>query len=172
MDEFAKGLLNLVGVLLGALCTYGGFRIQGRLQEQARKKSLLAEKLERAYELCQLVYEGHRHEINNARINIPHDVDRFKKSRKHPGNEMSELRMLIKSYARDLDTDLESLGEKHGHLKLSFLDIDDRVIEMKGLSGTELETIYETWREDLVLLGDASSELKVNIADKLNELVK
>jgi len=172
MSEIVTGVFGLFGVILGAACTYLAGLFQWKAQEATQKKLLLSEKLERAYQLCQLAFEGHRREINSARKNLPQDLSGFINARNHPGNEMSELRMLIQIYANDLSIKLEDFGTIHSSLKKSFRDIDAKALEMKMMNPTELEQEYTKWKHELELLGDASSCLKIAIAEKASALTK
>ena len=58
MSEIVTGVFGLFGVILGAACTYFAGLFQWKAQASTQKKLLLSEKLERAYQLCQLVCTG------------------------------------------------------------------------------------------------------------------
>jgi hypothetical protein len=170
MEEF-KEIISSLNIVLGALCALGGAMIQQRLSAKSKKRELLVQKLERAYELCQLVYEGHRREINNAKKHLPVEKEKFIKERNHPGNEMSELHMLINSYAIDLKSELNNFADAHGEIKDSFRELDSKVLNSEELSAEEYERKKEVWSGMLSSIGHTSKNLKTKLAEKLNAIV-
>ncbi len=159
-------------VLLGALCALLGAFVQKRFEEKYRKNAFLAQKLERAYLLCQEIYDGHNREINNALKTLPQNAKEFLDKRNHPGKETSELKMLIRSYAPDTANDLIDIDKGHDPLKKQFIELEKKLLSGNSITQTELDQYNVVWQEKLKLLGDGSLSLKRKIEKKLNKLVK
>lgn len=172
MGDAANEFVKSLNILLGALCGYGGAFLQSRLNEKNTKKKLLAEKLETAYGLCQAIYDGHRREMINARQNLPADKDTFLKSRNHPGSEVSQLKMLIRSYAPDLAPHLKTLDGGHAQLKKSFFDLEKKVLSGHGITEAEIAGCYSEWEKYLNILGQGTNKIKAGIEGQLNALAK
>jgi len=170
MDPALIEIFKALYIVLGALCaTLGGF-IQSRLNEKNKKSALLANKLERAYELCQEIYDGHNREIINARKHLPHDKDSFLENRRHPGKETSELKMLIRSYSPDISGNLETIDNGHGELKKSFIKIEEMLLSSDLFTTEEFNQKATEWLGYLEVLGRGSYSLKRDIERKLNKL--
>lgn len=129
--EILGAMKEFFAVLGGALAATLGAVVQSRLANVQAKAKLRLEKLERAYALCQLVYDGHLRELNNFKKHGISDAEEFLKLRKHPGAEMSELKMLVRCYIPKLESDLQALDKGHGPLKQMFakLEVDARLSE-------------------------------------------
>jgi hypothetical protein len=172
MEGTASEIVKSLNVLLGALCGYGGAFLQSRLSEKNTKKKLLTEKLETAYGLCQAIYDGHRREMMNARQNLPTDKDTFLKNRNHPGSEVSQLKMLLRSYAPDLAPHLKTLDGGHARLKESFFNLEKKVLSGHGITEAEITKCYGEWENYLATLGKGTNKIKAGIEGQLNALAK
>ena len=176
MIEILEAFKPLLLVLLGSLTAILGGFFQFRVSDKSRKITLLSTKLERAYELCQLIYDGHKREINNARIFLPYNPDKYAEKRNHPGMEMSELKMLIRAYMPDLNPQLENLDKGHKPLTKSFNTLDQAVAQ--GLFGTtraftilQADRDSRKWNDYLALLSKGSFELKKSLEERMSKLV-
>lgn len=61
-----------------------------------------------------------KREIVNAKRFLPRDPVTYLQQRNHSGAEMSELKMLIRSYAKNLSASLEAIDNGHKPLKNPF----------------------------------------------------
>jgi hypothetical protein len=157
-----KDQLNL---LLGALITYIGFYIQGRLSAKQLRNKLLLEKIERAYTLCQLVYEGHKREIENARKNFLSNRKVYISKRKHPGQEMSELKMLLRCYVPELNPFEVTLNLSHKPLKDELFKILDESTSIeKSFDSAEFDSVMIKCDDHLKHLGETTVQLKKKLA--------
>lgn len=170
MGDAANVFVGSINVVLGALCGYGVAFLQSRLNEKNTKKKLLAEKLETAYGLCQAIYDGHRREMINARQNLPADKATFLKNRNHPGSDVSQLKMLIRSYAPDLSPHLEELDNGHTPLKKTFIKLEKKVLSGLGITEDEIAGCYREWEVNLTTLGQGINKIKKGIENQLNAL--
>jgi len=148
-----------------------GALIQSRLSEANRKNRLLAEKLERAYMLCQDIYDGHKREMLNAVNNLPDSPTLFLERRNHPGKEVSELKMLIRSYAPDLKIKLVQLDKGHEPLKKEFRKLE-QLVASGNISELSITEKNQQWEGYLSELGQGSNGIKAGIESVLNRLVK
>ena len=119
---WAKEPLNIV---LGATAAIIGGLIQSRRDQKQSNARLKAEKLERAYSLCQEIYDRHKQQVDIARLYLPSDRASYRDARKHPGAEMSELKMLVRCYSPSLAHLLESIDAGHKPLKVRFAELDE-----------------------------------------------
>ena len=176
MIEILEALKPLLLVLLGSLTAILGGFFQFRISDKSRKNTLLSIKLERAYTLCQIIYDSHKREIANARIFLPHNPSAFIEKRNHPGLEMSELKMLIRAYTPDLKCHLENIDLGHNPLKSSFARIDKSVTEGRfgvttNLSILRADPDSRNWDNHLAALSKGSFDLKKALEKKMSELV-
>ncbi|MDC9524290.1 hypothetical protein PSH54_02070 [Pseudoalteromonas sp. Angola-30] len=176
MVEILKALNPLLLILLGSLISILGGIFQFRVSDNSRKITLLSSKLERAYELCQLIYDGHKREVSNAQIFLPYNSSIYIDKRCHPGVEMSELKMLIRAYIPELKKHLEKLDSGHKPLKKSFTKIDKAVIEGRfnstpSLTLAQVDLDSNNWSNHLALLSKGSFELKKALEDRMSKLV-
>lgn len=165
LTDFIKGLF-------GALLALMGSYYQIRVSEKNTKARLKAEKLERAYFLCQAIYDGHKREIANARKNLPHYTERYIEERRHPGVEMSELKMLIRGYIPSLAPLLESIDNGHAPLKKAFTALDNQVLSKEPFASGDPEGKLRTWEAHLQAVSKGSSAIKSGIEKELNSLTK
>lgn len=170
MEEIISALTESLNILLGALAALAGTLLQARLSERNNKRRLKAEKLERAYLLCQAVYDGHNREIINAKRYLPNSPEKYSEHRKHPGAEMSELKMLIRTHAKELSGSLTSIDSGHEPLKQSFRELD-RVILSGALPNADaLAARFNQWDIFLKNLSKGSSEIKKGLENKIGSL--
>ena len=168
-----KGLVvdpidNILGVLAGGLMAILGIHSQARLGASQERRRLRAEKLERAYLLCQAVYDGHKQELVKARRLLPAQTTEFSQSRKHPGAEMSELKMLVRCYAAAYAHDLKGMEDAHSALKKGFLDLEDR---LGTASPDDLQQNIEAFLPHLDALGLGADVMKRSLEGCLDDLV-
>jgi hypothetical protein len=157
-----KDQLNL---LLGALISYAGFYVQGKVVSKQAKEKLLLEKIERAYTLCQLIYEGHKREISNARLNFLTNRELFISNRLHPGKEMSELKMLLRCYVPELISFEKTLNVSHKPMKEEiFQQLDDAAIHGRSIDANSFELLMTECDRHLTHLGETTVNLKQKLA--------
>jgi hypothetical protein len=160
-----------VKIVLGAGAAIMGAYFQSKLADKKSKANLKTEKFERIYYLCQAVYDGHRKEIINARKYFIKKPEKYLENRNHPGSEMSELKMLISSYAPDLEFLIEIIDKGHRPLKEAFVEFDRVALAKPPILQTELDNRLVTCTERLVDVGNGANEIKSNIAKQLKALV-
>lgn len=171
MEEFIAVLKDSLNVLLGALAALLGALVQVRLGERRERERLRTEKLERAYFLCQAVFDGHKREITNAKRFLPNEAEAYLQQRNHPGAEMSELKMLIRSYAKELAPSLRSIDNGHEPLKKSFRELDGLILGRETPSQVDFEDRFKQWDVYLNALSQGSSEIKTGLEKELGKLV-
>ena len=173
--NFPAEALAIVGeslkILLGALAAVMGAYIQSKLADKKSKVKLKTEKFERIYYLCQAVYDGHLREIINARKYFIKNPEKFLENRNHPGSEMSELKMLIRSYAPDLELLILAIDKGHRPLKDDFVEFDRVALSKPRLLQLELEKKLTICTQRLVDVGVGADEIKSKIAKQLKALV-
>jgi hypothetical protein len=123
-----KEWLGLIGTAIGALATLGGVFLAQTLNAKnisaKEARDHVRSKCERIYNLCQLLYDGHRDELQKLQMSETATAKTWIKSRNHPGSSMSELKMLVKMYAPSLTTQIQALDLPHQALKIAFIAID------------------------------------------------
>ena len=115
--EILTALKDPLNILAGGLVAVVGAVVQSRLSHAQAKSKLRLEKLERAYSLCQQVYDGYQREIYNLKSNRLSRVATYVDQHKRPGPEMSELKMLVRCYTPELERTLEAMNVEHTQLK-------------------------------------------------------
>ncbi|MDE1965511.1 MAG: hypothetical protein KGI42_16600 [Xanthomonadaceae bacterium] len=165
-------LSDAVHVALGAGAALAGGLIQATFNERRERIRLRASKLERSYQLCQAVYDGHKREILKAHHLLPNNAAKFKDVRQHPGAEMSELKFLLRAYSPGVLDSLERLDKAHRPLKDSFATIDDLIATEGSLSEEAFAALSASWKQNLKDLGIACQELKIKIATLVGGLVR
>ena len=168
--EIFKELVPSLNIILGALMALVGARYQSWVNNRAEKARLKCEKLERAYKLCQAIYDGHRKEVNNAKQHIASSPKKFIENRKHPGTEMSELKMLIRCYIPSLTTSLVEIDKGHAPLKKDLREIEDIALQNKALTAAELKTKLAIWENHLKSLSHGSNIIKAGLEKELRKL--
>jgi hypothetical protein len=176
MIEIIDALTPLLLVILGSLGSIWGGLLHFKISDNSRRNSLLCSKLERAYELCQRVYDGHKREIGNARNFLPLEPSKYIEKRCHPGVEMSELKMLVRAYFRDLEKHLDTLDSGHNPLKNSFAKLDVAVAkrQLYVMEKPSLNLAFPAsrdWDGHLKLLSKGSFNLKKELEAKMEKLV-
>lgn len=172
MDEILKALVPSLNILLGAFAAWLGARYQAWVNDRIQKARLKTEKLERAYMLCQSIYDGHRREINKAKSHLPSDPGKFMEARQHPGMEMSELKMLIRSYTPELADSLQLIDTGHEPLKKAFRKLEQQVLEKHAFDQQELSRSFGLWEQHLNDLGTGSNAIKRGLEQELLKLTK
>lgn len=115
--EIVTALKDPLNILAGGLVAVVGAVVQSRLSHAQAKSKLRLEKLERAYSLCQQVYDGYQREIYNLKSNRLSRVATYVDQHKRPGPEMSELKMLVRCYTPNLGRTLDAMNVEHTQLK-------------------------------------------------------
>lgn len=115
--EILTALKDILIILAGGLVAIVGAAVQSRLSNSQAKSKLRLEKLERAYSLCQQVYDGYQREIYNLKSNRLARVANYVDQHKRPGPEMSELKMLVRCYTPKLEPTLGAMNVEHTQLK-------------------------------------------------------
>ena len=165
-------LFKSLNVVLGALCAIFGAFLQSRYNEKHKQKALLCEKLERAYSLCQNIYDGHKDEIKNALAHLPLNKDEFLNNRNHPGKDASELKMLLRSYFPDIKHHLEQFDQGHTPLKEGFYDLEKLLHSGVEITDVEMNQKNIEWEKQLHILGSASNSIKKAVSTKLQSITK
>jgi hypothetical protein len=169
--EVIAALKEPLMLLGGGFMAMLGAVVQNRLGSSQSRSKLRLEKLERAYSLCQQVYDGHLREINNAKLNRLNQPAEFLKNRRHPGAEMSELKMVIRCYFPDLGEDLKKLDEGHAPLKAMFTTAED--LARSGSPLSQEDFLADSKQSELLLgvLGEASNQLKLKLAARARSYI-
>lgn len=172
MDDVLKALIPSLNILLGAFIAWLGARYQAWVNDRIHKARLKTEKLERAYLLCQSIYDGHRREINNARRHLPSEPEKFMEARQHPGMEMSELKMLIRSYTPELADSLQLIDTGHEPLKKAFRKLEQDVLAKHAFDAQSLNDGFSLWDRHLQDLSAGSNAIKRGLEQELLRLTK
>jgi hypothetical protein len=115
---------------------------------------------------CQKLYDGHKKQINNARHNLPHNRGEYLENHVHPGDEMSEIKMLIKSYFPELINSMDKLDSGHKKLKAIFDQIDNDLATSTLTVSTPPESVMGNLKE----ISNGSILLKNKVSQKLIEI--
>lgn len=153
------GWINPIGTLATGIFIYF-------LNDINQKRKVKIEKLERIYSLCQKLYDGHKKQINNARHHLPHNREEYLENRVHPGEEMSEIKMLIRSYFPELINFMDELDNGHKNLKATFDQIDNDLATLPQTVSAPLESVMG----DLKEISNGSTLLKNKVSQKLIEI--
>lgn len=172
LTELISSLSGPLNVIAGAFATLLGMVIQTRMTGAQAKSKLRLEKLERAYSLCQLVYDGHLREIKNFKSYRQSQPSDFLKNRKHPGAEMSELKMLVRCYVPEMSSEIERLDNGHGPLKRMFEKFENEVRGHGNDASVSFVSDCLKVEEFLVVLGEASTGLKLKLASATIQYTK
>ena len=172
METLISEVSSSLNIILGACCALLGGLFQSRISEKNRKRHIHAEKLERAYMLCQEIYDGHKREMLNAVNNLPYSPKLFLELRNHPGKETSELKMLIRCYAPELSPKLKELDKGHNPLRKDFRELEKRVASGETNFKPGIVELDQQWQSYLSQLGQGTNGIKAGIEVILNGLVK
>ncbi len=153
------GWINPLGTLATGIFIY-------ILNDINQKRKVKIEKLERIYSLCQKLYDGHKKQVNNARHNLPQRRNDYLENRTHPGEEMSEIKMLVRSYFPELEDHMVDLDNGHSKLKSSFEKIDTQLVRAEINGPTPPDTLMD----HLSILSRGSTTLKDMVSIKLIKL--
>jgi hypothetical protein len=170
--ELITPFIPSLNVILGTLIAMLGARLQFWSSERIQRARLKADKLERAYTLCQKISEGYKREIINAKRHLPAHPDKYRELRQHPGSEISELKMLIKSYVPRLSACLQQVDNGHKPLKEAFDKIDNHPSTDASFSGTDFPALFQLWDRNLDVLNTGLTDIKRGIEDDLLMLTK
>jgi hypothetical protein len=129
-------LIPVIATLVGGLLTYLGVHSTQRLTEARERRRYLNEKFERAYLLAQTLYDRHRAEIEKLEASESISARNWMENRRHPGEVMAELRMIVQIYAPTLDSVLTQVAVHHRVLKDEFRAVDAEI--KQGTSTFEL----------------------------------
>lgn len=168
-SEFIKLIVPVVATLVGGLLTYLGIYSTQRLTRIKEQRQYLQAKLERAYTLAQSLYEGHKTEITKLKASENVTPTDWMQHRKHPGEVMSELKMIVGMYFPALQSALDDADKYHQVIKVSFLNIDEEM-----LSGVSTWTLRNEAANDMKIelehLGHCLTALKQEIASQVGKL--
>lgn len=116
MSAVVAAIIALLGVWIGQFLT-------GRREKREYKCT----RLERAYLLCQKLYDGHKAEIAKVKI-ANHTISSrdWLQQRNHPGEHMNEIKMIVSMYAPGLQENLDEMDKGHQLLKDRFDTIDNK----------------------------------------------
>lgn len=172
MKEIIIALTPSLNILLGALMALVGAAYQSRANHKNEKIKLKAEKLERAYQLCQFIYDGHLREINNAKRYLPANPTEYLKIKNHPGKEMSELKMLIRCYAPELKSRLSEISKGHDQLKKSLRELENKILSGDALTSPQINNQHTEWDSSLNTVSNGSNIIKAGIEERLLNLAE
>lgn len=162
--EIITALKDPLNILAGGLVAVIGAAVQSRLSHAQARSRLRLEKLERAYSLCQQVYDGYQREIYNLKSNRMARVDTYVDQHRRPGPEMSELKMLVRCYTPTLDKTLAAMNVEHTQLKELTKRIYADAIAGRTPAAEEFAkdcADADTW---LANLGDCSNKMKQDLS--------
>ncbi|CAH0230195.1 hypothetical protein SRABI118_02448 [Massilia sp. Bi118] len=172
IDELITPLTPSLNIMLGALAATLAARLQFWSTERTQKARLKVEKLERAYQLSQKIAEGYKREIINAKRHLPAHPDKYNEYRQHLGSEVSELKMVIRSYAPSLSACLQQVENGHKPLKEAFEEIDSQIAMGTPLTGIDFPALFQLWEGYLKLLNQGLVGIKRGIEEQLLALTK
>lgn len=168
---FIEAFKDQINLILGALIAYLSFVAQGRITHRQAREKLALEKIERCYALCQAVYDGHLREVGNLEQNLEKAPAVFLAQRRHPGAEMSELKMLLKCYTTGLDRYLPALDTSHKPLKDHFRRYEVMCRAGSAVTPEDAARYIEEAKRLLAGLGDTTAELKDQLAARARTFV-
>ncbi len=126
-SEFIKVITPVVATLVGGLLTYLGIYSTQRLVRNKEQRQYMMAKLERTYMLTQSLYDGHKSEIGKLKASESMSAEAWMRRRKHPGEVMNEIKMIVGMYFPALQSSLDDVDKYHQVIKVSFLRIDEEV---------------------------------------------
>lgn len=135
------------------------------LNERNGRRKLRIEKLEKIYMLCQKLFDGHKKQVDNSRNNLPSKPKDYIKNRTHPGEEMSEIKMLVRSYFPELEPKMKNLNAAHNFLKTEFVLIDNQLTNPSFVKSNIKHP--ENAQLFLDTLSKGSNEVKAAVSEKL-----
>jgi hypothetical protein len=170
-------LLPVAAALLGGLFSYLAVYTTQRVTQQRERMQYRCGKLERGYLLAQLLYDGHKGEIDKLAMIRTMTPAEWMKIRKHPGEVMNELRMIVWMYAPRLETQLESAARAHTALKEAFVDIDRNVRDSAAAASSREKRIrtkelLPVLEGHLSLLARETRELKKGLAGTVQKIMR
>lgn len=166
--EIITALKDPLNILAGGLVAMVGAVVQSRLSHAQAKSKLRLEKLERAYSLCQQVYDGYQREIYNLKSNRLARVATYVDQHKRPGPEMSELKMLVRCYTPTLERTLGAMDVEHTQLKELTKRIYAEAIDGRTPAPDEFAKDCANADAWLACLGDCANKMK----QELSKLVR
>jgi hypothetical protein len=162
--EIITALKDPLNILAGGLVAVVGAAVQSRLSHAQAKSKLRLEKLERAYSLCQQVYDGYQRELYNLKSNRLSRVATYVDQHQRPGPQMSELKMLVRCYTPTLERTLETMNVEHTQLK----ELTKRIYAdaIAGQTPAPDEFAKDCANADawLACLGDCSNAMKQELS--------
>ena len=164
MLDLIDAFKDQINLILGALIAYVSFVAQGRITHRQAQQRLALEKIERCYALCQAVYDGHLREIGNLEQHMATAPAVFLVQRRHPGAEMSELKMLLRCYTDGLDRFIPALDTSHKPLKENFQRYEGLCRSGDALSLVDAARHATEAKVLLAVLGETTAELKRELA--------
>lgn len=168
-SEFIKSIAPVLGALVGGLLTYLGIYSTQRLIRGKEQRQYLLAKLERAYLLTQSLYDGHKSEVSKLKASENITAADWMRRRKHPGEVMNEIKMIVGMYFPALQSALDDVDKYHQAIKESFLKIDQ---EMQSGSSkwVDRSKVANDMRTKLEYLGNRLTVLKHKIASQAGKL--
>jgi hypothetical protein len=168
-SEFMKSIVPVIAAVVGGLFTYLSIYFTQRLTRLREQRQYLQAKLERAYTLAQSLYEGHNTEITKLKASENVTATEWMQLRKHPGEIMSELKMIVGMYFPALESALDNIDKHHQALKATFLNVDEEM--QRGVSTWTLRNkAANDMKIELKHLGQCLTNLKQKIASQVGKL--
>lgn len=167
--EHIKTIVPIVIQLVVAVIAIGGIYVTHRLNKTKEKTQYKREKLERAYMLTQHLFDGHKAEIYKLKASENVTGPDWRQNRKHPGEVMNELKMIVSVYFSELTRELDDVGKCHRILKEAFYKIDEEMFNGSSTWSSRGKVAIDMEKE-LKQLGKGLGSLKrgiVSLASKL-----
>jgi len=170
-------LLPLIATLLGCLFSYLGVFTAQRITQQRERIQYRCTKLERGYLLAQMLFDGHRSEIGKLAGVDTMTLAQWLAIRKHPGETMNELKMVVWMYAPRLSATLEKVDTHHQALKKEFWDIDRQVrnrppVPLAQAQPIATPALMQKVDDQLEDLGRATTLLKQELTQSVQRILR
>ena len=142
------------------------FFLQHKFSQSTQRKKTILEKVEAAYALCQKAYDGHHREITLYEQTYTRDTVTYLHKRKHPGQDVSDLKMLIRCYFPAIESALEELDLSHKVLKKKFALFDAASLQAQQHESDSHIQEVNNLRRDLERFGHACNVIKLCLTDQ------
>jgi hypothetical protein len=170
-----KPLVPLGAAFLGGVFSYLIVFKTQRITQKRERMQYQCSKLERGYLLVHALYDGHKAEIDKlASMGTMSGAD-WLKIRKHPGEAMSELKMIVAMYAPQLKPRLDTVNDVHQVLKKKFARIDKQARNNPGPPQTQSAPsagFIRSVERDLKALGLRATRLKLGFVTGVQKMME
>jgi hypothetical protein len=146
--------------------------IQQNFSQRQSKSKLRLEKLERAYTLCQLIYDGYRKALLQAETLWRQNPQSYAAARTHPATEMSEFKMLTRCYFPFLESDLLRVDVHHQKIKELGRTLESAATGRIGLDTEQHTRLLQDFHDAVVSVGPAMDSLRQAIALNARDYTK